>query len=176
MAPARSTSTNSKAKAAARDAPPPRATINGSRKVLTFRGHQHLRQRIVLSVLSGKSVKIEGIRQDEVDIGLRGKSVRLSQGMSLTFLRSDYEVSFLRLVEKVTNGTTIEISYTGTTVLLHPGLLPGGTFTHSCPLSRSIGYFLEPLVVLGCFGKRPLEIRMEGITSEEGRDLSVSIL
>lgn len=86
----------------------------------------------------------------------------------------DYEVSFLRLVEKVTNGTTIEISYTGTTVLLHPGLLPGGIFTHTCPLSRSIGYFLEPLVVLGCFGKRALEIRMDGITSEEGRDLSVS--
>lgn len=73
MAPARSNSTSSKAKAAARDAPPPRATINGSRKILTFRGHQHLRQRVVLSVLSGKSVKIEGIRQDEVDIGLRGE-------------------------------------------------------------------------------------------------------
>lgn len=76
MAPARSESTKSKAKAAARDAPPPRATINGSRKILTFRGHQHLRQRIVLSVLSGKSVKIEGIRQDEVDIGLRGEYLR----------------------------------------------------------------------------------------------------
>ncbi|KAJ9116193.1 hypothetical protein QFC20_000873 [Naganishia adeliensis] len=159
MAPARSNSTSSKAKAAARDAPPPRATINGSRKILTFRGHQHLRQRVVLSVLSGKSVKIEGIRQDEVDIGLR-----------------DFEVSFLRLVEKITNGTTIEISYTGTTLLLHPGLLPGGTFTHTCPLSRSVGYFLEPLVVLGCFGKRPLEIRMDGITSEEGRDLSVDMI
>lgn len=88
---------------------------------------------------------------------------------------SDFEVSFLRLVEKITNGTTIEISYTGTTLLLHPGLLPGGIFTHTCPLSRSVGYFLEPLVVLGCFGKRPLEIRMDGITSEEGRDLSVSV-
>lgn len=75
MAPARSTSQNKKSKAAARDAPPPRATINGSRKILTFRGHQYLRQRIVLSILSGKSVKIEGIRQDEVDIGLRGESL-----------------------------------------------------------------------------------------------------
>lgn len=101
--------------------------------------------------------------------------VRLSKELLLTFAWPDYEVSFLRLIEKVTNGTTIEISYTGTTVLLHPGLLPGGIFTHMCPLSRSIGYFLEPLVVLGCFGKRPLEIRMEGITSEEGRDLSVSV-
>lgn len=86
----------------------------------------------------------------------------------------DYEVSFLRLIEKLTNGTTIEISYTGTTVLLHPGLLPGGTYTHTCPTSRGIGYFLEPLVVLGCFGKRALEITLDGITGEEGRDLSVS--
>ncbi|KAJ9103135.1 hypothetical protein QFC21_002557 [Naganishia friedmannii] len=145
-------------KATSRTAPP-RATINGTRRVLTYRGHQFLRQRVVLSVLSGKSVKIEGIRADEVEIGLR-----------------DYEVSFLRLIEKLTNGTTIEISYTGTTVLLHPGLLPGGTYTHTCPTSRGIGYFLEPLVVLGCFGKRALEITLDGITGEEGRDLSVDMI
>ncbi|KAJ9119194.1 hypothetical protein QFC22_003686 [Naganishia vaughanmartiniae] len=89
---------------------------------------------------------------------------------------ADYEVSFLRLIEKLTNGTTIEISYTGTTVLLHPGLLPGGTYTHTCPTSRGIGYFLEPLVVLGCFGKRALEITLDGITGEEGRDLSVDMI
>jgi hypothetical protein len=59
-------------KATARTAPP-RATINGTRRVLTYRGHQFLRQRVVLSVLSGKSVKIEGIRADEVEIGLRGE-------------------------------------------------------------------------------------------------------
>ncbi|KAJ9102837.1 hypothetical protein QFC19_004565 [Naganishia cerealis] len=103
--------------------PPPRATINGSRKVLTYRGHQWLRQRVVLSVLSGKSVKIEGIRADEVEIGLRG-----------------------------------------------------GTFTHTCPTSRGIGYFLEPLVVLGCFGKRAMEVTLDGITGEEGRDLSVDMI
>lgn len=86
----------------------------------------------------------------------------------------DYEVSLLRLVEKITNGTTIEISYTGTTILMHPGLLPGGSYSHICPISRSIGYWLEILVALGPFGKKPLEVRLEGITGEEGRDMSVS--
>jgi RNA 3'-terminal phosphate cyclase-like protein len=82
----------------------------------------------------------------------------------------------LRLLEKITNGTTIEISYTGTTVLVHPGLLPGGSYTHTCPLTRPIGYFLETLLVLGPFGKRPLDVRLEGITGEEGKDMSVDML
>jgi RNA 3'-terminal phosphate cyclase-like protein len=65
--------------------------------LLRFSTHRHLRQRILLSVLSGKSLRIDNIRSDDVHVGLR-----------------DYEVNLLRLVEKVTNGSTIEISVTGT--------------------------------------------------------------
>jgi hypothetical protein len=64
--------------------------------LLRFSTHRHLRQRILLSVLSGKSLRIDNIRSDDVHVGLR-----------------DYEVNLLRLVEKVTNGSTIEISVTG---------------------------------------------------------------
>ncbi|KAI3919202.1 hypothetical protein MKW92_021266 [Papaver armeniacum] len=35
-----------------------------------------------------------------------------------------------------------------------------------CGLSRSIGYFLEPLIVLGLFGKKSLEIKLKGITND----------
>lgn len=126
---------------------------------MRHRGHHYFRQRLVLSILSGKSVRIDGIREDQVEVGLK-----------------DYEVSFLRLLEKITNGTTIEISYTGTTVLVHPGLLPGGSFSHSCPLTRPIGWFLEPLLALAPFGKRPLEIRLDGITGEQGHAMSVDML
>lgn len=64
--------------------------------IVRFSGHKHLRQRITLAVLSGRSVRIDSIRSEDVHVGLR-----------------DYEISFLRLVEKITNGTTIEISVTG---------------------------------------------------------------
>ena len=64
--------------------------------IVRFSSHNHLRHRVVLAVLSGRSIRIDGIRTDDVQVGLR-----------------DYEISFLRLVEKITNGTTIEISVTG---------------------------------------------------------------
>jgi len=40
--------------------------------LLTFSGHQHLRQRLVLSVLSGKHVRIDKIRPEDKNPGLRG--------------------------------------------------------------------------------------------------------
>ncbi len=36
-----------------------------------------------------------------------------------------------------------------------PGLIVGGAMLqHDCSTSRSIGYYLEPLVILGLFGKK----------------------
>lgn len=64
--------------------------------LLRFQGHRHLRQRLLLSVLSGRSIRVDGIRSDDVHVGLR-----------------EYEISLLRLLEKVTNGSTIEINVTG---------------------------------------------------------------
>jgi RNA 3'-terminal phosphate cyclase-like protein len=64
--------------------------------LLHFKTHHHLKERLQLSILSGRSILITQIRPDDVHIGLR-----------------DYEISLLRLLEKVTNGSTIEISVTG---------------------------------------------------------------
>ncbi|EGN93302.1 hypothetical protein SERLA73DRAFT_98058 [Serpula lacrymans var. lacrymans S7.3] len=123
-----------------------------------FSGHQFLRQRLVLSILSGKAVRIDKIRADDKDPGLR-----------------DYEVSLLRLLEKATNGTVIEISVTGTAILIKPGIILGGPVSHDCPLSRSIGYFLEPLVMISPFAKKPFELTLRGITSDEN-DLSADLI
>ena len=97
-------------------------------KIVTLEGHRNFRLRLVLSTLSGKPIKIVRIRSDDMNPGLR-----------------DHEVSFLRLLESVTNGTHIEISYTGTTVIYKPGIIIGGQITHNCPNTKPIGYF----VVLG---------------------------
>lgn len=85
-------------------------------QVLSFSGHQYLRQRLVLSVLSGKSVRIDKIRSADKNPGLQG--VFRNRGLSYprwTRLSDvlDYEISLLELLEKATNGTVIEISVTG---------------------------------------------------------------
>ncbi|TFK55090.1 18S rRNA biogenesis protein [Heliocybe sulcata] len=125
---------------------------------LHFSGHQYLRHRLVLSILSGKPVKVDKIRPEDKNPGLR-----------------DFEISLLRLLEKVTNGTVIEISYTGTAVLLKPGVISGGPVTHECPLSRSIGYFLEPIIMLAPFAKSPFQLTLRGITTDD-RDLSADLI
>lgn len=52
----------------------------------------------------------------------------------------------------------------GTKLKYKPGIVMGGRhLVHDCGTSRSIGYFLEPLIVLGLFGKKPLTIRLRGI-------------
>jgi RNA 3'-terminal phosphate cyclase-like protein len=87
----------------------------------------------------------------------------------------DYEVSLLRLVEKMTNGSHIEISSTGTSFLLKPGVMAGGPITHDCPLSRSVGYFLELIVPIACFMKKPLMLTLRGITTDD-KDLGVDLI
>ncbi|KZV72938.1 18S rRNA biogenesis protein [Peniophora sp. CONT] len=126
--------------------------------LLHYSGHQYLRHRLVLSILSGKALKVDKIRPDDKNPGLR-----------------DYEVSLLRLIEKVTNGTIIEISLTGTAILVKPGIISGGTVIHDCPLSRSIGYFLEPVVMLAPFAKKSLNLTLRGITTDE-KDLSADLI
>ncbi|KAF8163492.1 RNA 3'-terminal phosphate cyclase domain-containing protein [Crassisporium funariophilum] len=129
-----------------------------SSSILHFSGHQHLRSRLTLSILSGKHVRIDKIRSEDKNPGLR-----------------DYEISLLRLLEKATNGTVIEISVTGTAILLRPGIILGGSLQHDCPATRSIGYFLEPLVMLAPFAKRPMHLTLKGITTDE-HDLSADIM
>jgi len=61
----------------------------------------------------------------------------------------------------------------GTAILLKPGIIAGGPVTHECPLSRSIGYFLEPVVMIAPFSKKPLDLTLKGVTTDDN-DLSVS--
>ncbi|MEW5298344.1 MAG: hypothetical protein WDW36_001480 [Sanguina aurantia] len=124
--------------------------------MLKFWGSQNLRQRLVFSTLSGKAIRIDGIRVDDPVPGLR-----------------DFEASLLRLLEKLTNGCVVEISETGTSLRYRPGLLVGGpNLVHECGTSRAIGYFLEPLLLLGLWGKKPLTITLRGITND-GVDVGV---
>lgn len=127
-------------------------------KITTVRGHRNFRLRLVLATLSGKAIKIEKIRSNDLNPGLK-----------------DYEVSFLRLLESVTNGSVIEISYTGTTIIYKPGIIIGGDLVHTCPDSKPIGYYLESMLYLAPFSKKKFSIIFKGITSSK-IDASVEAL
>lgn len=64
--------------------------------MLRFRGCQQFRQRLLLSTLTGRAIRIDDIRANDQSPGLR-----------------DYEASLLRLFEKLTNGCLVEINETG---------------------------------------------------------------
>src|SRR6202043_207977 len=74
---------------------------------LRFIGHKSLAHRLVLSTLTGRPIHISQIRSPSPT----------SPGLA------PHEISFLRLLEAITNGSSIQISYTGTTLTYTPGLI-----------------------------------------------------
>lgn len=135
------------------------STAPRKRKYLEFEGSTNFRNRIICSTLSGKPIHIRNIRADDERIGIR-----------------DFEASFLRLIERITNGSMIKINNTGTMVKYSPGLLAGGDeLKHECPVTRSIGYYLEALVALAPFCKNPIAIELTGVTNDD-LDCSVDTL
>ena len=127
--------------------------------MLKYKGSQQFRQRILLATLSGRPVRIDGIRENHEQVGLR-----------------DFEASFLRLLEKVVNGCEIVINETGTGIRYRPGIITGGAdLSHDCGTSRGISYFLQPLLVLAPFAKAPLSITLKGITNSE-QDIGVDVI
>lgn len=139
---------------------------------LRFTGHRSFAHRLVLSTLTGRPVHISKIRSTSpTNPGL-----------------APHEISFLRLLEGVTNGSSMQISYTGATMTYHPGLITGAAeglgadgdvVVHSLPenCTRGVTYFLLPICLLAPFSKTHMNVRFTGpgvITSAtETGDVSV---
>jgi len=111
----------------------------------------------VLSTLTGRPVHISQIRP----------SSPTNSGLA------PHEISFLRLLEAVTNGSHIEISYTGTALLYRPGLITGsapgsgasgGVIKHELPTgcTRGVSYFLISLCLLAPFSKAAINVLFTG--------------
>jgi len=124
----------------------------------------------VAATLSGKSLRINEIRSGQLD--------ELRPGLQ------DFEASFLRLVEKMSDGCNIEINETGTSMRYRPGLLTGGRISHDCgganeanpdKLCRSIGWFVEGIIPLAIFSRERVALSLTGITND-ALDISVDIL
>src|ERR1700730_1736322 len=106
---------------------------------LRFTTHKSLTQRLVLSTLTGRPIHISQIRS----------SSPTNPGLA------PHEISFLRLLDSITNGSAMQISYTGTTLTYMPGLITGSmgsggaTDAVKCILPetcrRGVSWFLLPL-------------------------------
>jgi len=116
-------------------------------KLVFNQGSNFFRQRIILSLLSSRPVKISNIRSnsDDLVVGLK-----------------PYEVSFIHLVSEISNGSKIKISETGTEVTCIPGLLTGGAVEFKADPAKSLSYYLEPILFLAPFCKKPLELTIRG--------------
>jgi len=131
---------------------------------LRFTSHHNLLHRLVLSTLTGRTVHISQIRA----------SSPTNPGLA------PHEISFLRLLEAVTNGSQMEISYTGTILVYKPGLITGSSTTSGASgtgnsasgsfirqelpsnCTRGLSYYLIPLCLLAPFAKAPMKVLFTG--------------
>ncbi|KAH7035051.1 RNA 3'-terminal phosphate cyclase/enolpyruvate transferase [Microdochium trichocladiopsis] len=141
---------------------------------IKFTGHKSFALRLVLSTLTGRPIHISKIRS----------SSPTNPGLA------PHEVSLLRLLEAVTNGSSMQISYTGTTITYQPGLITGAApgfgatgdgdvVEHQLPATctRGVTYFLLPLCLLAPFSKAHMNVRLTGpgviTAATDAGDLSV---
>ena len=124
---------------------------------LRLSSQKSLAHRLILSTLTGRAVRFERIRPSSLThTGL-----------------APHEISFLRLLEAVTNGSQFVIGHTGTELLYKPGLITGsapgsgasgGVIKHELPAecTRGVSYFLIPLCLLAPFSKAPFNVLFTG--------------
>ncbi|CAL8100247.1 unnamed protein product [Calicophoron daubneyi] len=122
--------------------------MSSGRKFQHFRGAENFRVKVALSLISLKPIRITHIRNKSLDPGV-----------------NEAEISVLKLIDEITNGTVSKINDTGTIVTFSPGVLIGGEIDFDCSLQRGIGYFLELLLILAPFCKQGIEAKLHGVTN-----------
>ena len=117
--------------------------------MLRLRGEEGFRARLTLATIAGRPLRIDGIRAHSPS----------APGLA------PHEASFLRLLEKVTHGAVVEINETGTSLRYRPGVIVGGSVEHECGTVRGVSYFLEPLLLLSLYARKPLHATLRGLTN-----------
>ena len=121
--------------------------------LINLKGSDFFRVKIAYSLLLNKPIIISNMRENSINPGL-----------------SDYEISFLRLVEKITNGTKVEISRTGTIIKFFPGIITNNyseEVEFECNNSKNVTYYLEGITPIAMFGKESLKLSLIGVTNNQ---------
>ena len=151
--------------------------MSTSQSPIKFIGHKALCSRLILATLHGRPIHISQIRSKNPT----------APGLA------PHEISLLRLLESLTNGSHIEISYTGTTLLYKPGLITGsvagrgadsnGILRHEVDgrVARGVSYLVLAVCMLAPFSKGKVNVLFSGpgvITSavERWGDISVDTI
>ncbi|KAH5111219.1 hypothetical protein HBI82_190710 [Parastagonospora nodorum] len=133
------------------------ATDESPQALVQFTGHRHLTTRLLLATLTGRPVRISQIRSTSTNPGL-----------------TRHETNFIRLLDAVTNGSQIQFSMTGTTLVFRPGLITGsaeglgasgGVIRHEIPREcarRGVSWWLIPLCILAPFSKGNVNVTFHG--------------
>ena len=112
-------------------------------------GVKSFRGRLIISTLARRGLQLSGVRSRSSEPGLRKD-----------------EASFLRLLDKMTSGSHVEINETGTSVKYAPGTITGGPIEHDCSKSdRGIGWFIDGVLPLVPFGNKAVALTLLGVTA-----------
>lgn len=115
---------------------------------LILNGHLCLRERLVLSFISKKSIYIKNIRSNLSKPGLR-----------------NFEIDLFSLIDKVSQDCSIEINETGSHLKFTPGYLKNGNFFHNTIGTRALSYYLEFLIYMVPNVKDKMNIKITGLRS-----------
>lgn len=127
--------------------------------MLEFQGSSLFRHHIVCSLLSKRPIRITHIHDEEFNFSAsaheqnqqvasffrssqdhRSHSTTPSARQSLEVCEGGvglqmHEVNFLKFIARITSGTVMSTSEQNTTLVFQPGLVVGGTFSHTLPAS-----------------------------------------
>lgn len=81
----------------------------------------------------------------------------------------NYEISLIKLLQKICNGCEININKTGTKLIFTPGYIDvndGLPIEHDCDLQRNITYYLEVACILAIYGKTNMNLTLKGNTDD----------
>nr|UXY88459.1 RNA 3'phosphate cyclase [Cryptomonas curvata] len=110
--------------------------------------HRNFREKIALSLIFRKKIKINKIRNNEVLPGIK-----------------NFELDILCLADKFSTGSIIKINENGTIIDFFPGIIEKQKIEHIPTSFRSLSYYLEFIIYLILNSTKRNEIKLTGIRS-----------
>jgi RNA 3'-terminal phosphate cyclase-like protein len=116
------------------------------------------RHHLVCSILAKKPIVLRKIHSDDDPQGIQAP-----------------EANFLKFIDRVTNGSKMEVRQGKSELHFVPGMILGGSFEHDVPSSRCVTYVAEAALLLLPFAKYDSKIILVGSTQSD-LDLSADTL